>query len=153
MSRMAVPKTRGLAAALCVPGRLRREKHTVEIMIAMYCRTHHTVVQAKTDPRPARAKGSGSPRLCPGCTTLQDYALRRIDACRFGEHKPTCASCPVHCFRATERETIRRVMRYSGPRIVWRHPYLAVRHLLDRRYALATTAHRSSATPRDDDRP
>ena len=28
---------------------------------------------------------------------------------------------------------MREVMRFAGPRMVWRHPYLAIRHLLDER--------------------
>jgi hypothetical protein len=31
------------------------------------------------------------------------------------------------------REQVKTVMRYSGPRMSYRHPYLAMRHLLDRR--------------------
>jgi len=28
---------------------------------------------------------------------------------------------------------MREVMRFAGPRMMWRHPYLAIRHLLDER--------------------
>ena len=26
---------------------------------------------------------------------------------------------------------MREVMRFAGPRMLWRHPYLAIRHLID----------------------
>jgi hypothetical protein len=107
------------------PRRLRREARTVELMIGLYCRRHH-----KQAGRPAGIDPSG---LCPGCATLFEYARRRIEECRFGAEKPTCARCTVHCFRPSLREDVRRVMRYSGPRMTVRHPYLALRHLLDRR--------------------
>jgi Nitrous oxide-stimulated promoter len=71
--------------------------------------------------------------LCPECAALLDYSLDRIEACRFGAGKPTCAHCVVHCFRPAMREQIRAAMRYSGPRMTYRHPYLALRHLMDRR--------------------
>jgi hypothetical protein len=29
------------------------------------------------------------------------------------------------------REKIKEVMRYAGPRLIYRHPILAIRHLLD----------------------
>ena len=111
------------------PRRLRRERRTVEVMVGMYCREHHH--PEFRDKSVTTLKGD---RLCPDCTALLDYACRRIDACRFGERKPTCARCTVHCFRAGEREDIRKVMRYAGPRMMLRHPYLAVRHLLDRHH-------------------
>jgi hypothetical protein len=62
-----------------------------------------------------------------------DYATRRIDRCIFGEAKPTCARCTVHCYNATMRERVRSVMRYAGPRMLWRHPILAIAHMLDGR--------------------
>jgi hypothetical protein len=86
-------------------------------MIRMYCRETH---------------GSRS-CLCPDCTSLLHYSLDRVDACRFGADKPTCARCAVHCFRPAMREQIRTAMRHAGPRMTYRHPYLAVRHLMDRR--------------------
>ncbi len=69
---------------------------------------------------------------CDDCAALLEYAMDRIEACRFADSKPTCARCTVHCYRPTMREQIRAVMRYSGPRMISSHPYLAVRHLLDR---------------------
>jgi len=83
-------------------------------MIEVYCRGHH-----------------GRP-LCDHCTALLQYALCRLDRCPFGEAKPTCAKCPVHCYRPAMREQIRAVMRYAGPRMMYRHPWLAVRHWFDR---------------------
>ena len=68
--------------------------------------------------------------LCPECAALLDYALRRLDSCRFGDGKPSCRKCPVHCYRADMRERIRTVMRWAGPRMIFRHPIAATRHLL-----------------------
>ena len=45
----------------------------------------------------------------------------------FGDDKPTCANCKVHCYSEAMRERVRDVMRYAGPRMLWRHPVLADR--------------------------
>ena len=95
--------------------RLAREWRTIAAMIACYCRDHHTTHDA----------------LCPECLGLLDYATIRLERCRFGPEKPVCAKCPVHCYRPARREQVRAVMRYAGPRMLWQHPILSLRHWLD----------------------
>jgi hypothetical protein len=98
------------------PARLRRERRTVRAMIEIYCRHHH-----------------GGDALCDACTELAAYADRRLDLCPYGDGKPACTNCPVHCYRPDPRDRIREVMRFAGPRMIWRHPFLAIQHLLDER--------------------
>jgi len=93
--------------------RRSRELDTIAAMITMYCRAHH---------RPAGAM------LCADCGALHDYARRRLRRCVFGDAKPTCAKCTVHCYKAAMRERVRQVMRWAGPRMLWRHPVLALWH-------------------------
>lgn len=95
--------------------RLDREQQTLKAMIALYCRDLH---RTQAD-------------LCADCTILQDYALARLQRCTFGADKPKCAACPVHCYKPAMREAIRGVMRHSGPRMLLRHPVLALEHTLD----------------------
>ena len=97
--------------------RMDREKKTVEAMIRLYCADHHGAVGI----------------LCPECDALSAYARDRLDRCTFKDEKPACAKCPVHCYRSSMREEILKVMRYAGPRMISRHPVLAVRHLVDDR--------------------
>ena len=97
-------------------GRRAREFKMIAAMLRMYCRAHHGLKQ--------RA-------LCNECIDLHDYARRRLERCVFGDAKPTCANCTVHCYKPAMRERIRVVMRWAGPRMLWRHPVLAVRHMLD----------------------
>jgi Nitrous oxide-stimulated promoter len=96
-------------------GRLAREWRTLEAMISCYCRDHHAT------------KGA----LCPDCQGLADYAAVRLERCRFGPQKPTCAKCPVHCYQRARREQVKAIMRYAGPGMAWRHPVLSLRHWLD----------------------
>ena len=58
------------------------------------------------------------------------YAQKRLDKCVFGE-KPACKQCPVHCYQPAKREEMKQIMRWAGPRMLWRHPILTVRHLID----------------------
>ncbi len=94
--------------------RMTREARTIEAMIRIYCRGQHGTRQG----------------LCRECETLQDYAGLRLEKCPYQEGKTTCAKCPVHCYRPAMREQIRAVMRYAGPRMLLRHPVLALLHLL-----------------------
>ncbi|MDR0514331.1 MAG: nitrous oxide-stimulated promoter family protein [Coriobacteriaceae bacterium] len=70
--------------------------------------------------------------LCPECQELLAYAQERIERCPYKESKTFCSQCATHCYRPHMREKIRTVMRYSGPRMLWHDPPLAVRHLLAR---------------------
>ncbi len=78
---------------------------------------------------------------------LMDYATRRLDRCIFGDEKPTCTNCKVHCYTAAMREQVRVVMRYAGPRMMWRHPLLAFAHVADGRREAPELPRRSGVTP------
>jgi hypothetical protein len=93
--------------------RLAREWKTVEAMIHIYCRDTHKDNQ------------------CPECESLMSYVNLRLERCRFGEEKTTCAKCPVHCYQRDRREQIKAIMRYAGPKMLWEHPWLSICHLLD----------------------
>ena len=91
-----------------------REKETVSLMIAIYCRKKH-----------------GCKKLCPECAALDAYARQRSDKCPFMEAKTFCSNCKVHCYKKDMREKIREVMRFSGPRMIFYHPIMAIRHVLE----------------------
>ncbi len=119
--------------------RIEREKHTVAIMIALYCRSLHKEKGAGqcTGQVAAGAEGpaAGSDvycQLCPECRELLDYAWLRLSRCKFGEGKTTCQRCPIHCYKPVMKQRIAAVMRYSGPRMLLHHPLAALRHLLQR---------------------
>lgn len=96
--------------------RIRREKRTIDAMVAIYCKARHR--------SPGRA-------LCAECAELLKYAHGRLDRCRYGASKPTCGNCPIHCYAKHMKARVIRVMSYSGPRMTLRHPYYAFMHLLD----------------------
>ncbi|WP_371377950.1 nitrous oxide-stimulated promoter family protein [Sporomusa aerivorans] len=100
---------------LLSPSRVLREQVSIEKMITIYCRAKHQ-------------QYSG---LCAECSLLLEYALQRLARCIFREKKPVCAKCPIHCYRKDMRDKIIVVMRYAGPRMLYKHPLLAVLHLID----------------------
>jgi hypothetical protein len=98
--------------------RRARELKTMAAMVRLYCRTH---------AHPGRAP------LCADCAALLEYATRRLERCVFGDAKPTCTNCTVHCYSAEKREQMRVVMQWAGPRMALRHPILSMFHVLDGR--------------------
>ena len=84
-------------------------------MIRLYCR-----------------KKEGNKELCNNCKALEEYANQRLTACKYGNHKTSCKKCPTHCYRKDMREKIRKVMRFSGPRMLLYHPFEAVRHMFEK---------------------
>jgi hypothetical protein len=97
-----------------LPPNIQRDQKTVAAMVRIYCADKH---------------GSRGGTLCEACAGLLDYADERLAKCPFQEEKTTCRDCPIHCYRPVERTTMKEVMRYAGPRMLLRHPLLAVRHL------------------------
>lgn len=90
-----------------------REKAVVSQMIILYCRKRH----------------HGKDGLCPKCAELADYARHQTDRCPYMESKTFCSNCRTHCYRPEMRERIQTVMRFSGPRMIFYHPVLTVRHV------------------------
>jgi len=95
--------------------RIEREARTVEVMIGLYCKNHHGLAV----------------KDCPSCAELQNYALDRLHHCPFHEGKTSCKNCPIHCYKPGIKDEIKQVMRYSGPRMMFRHPVLTVFHFID----------------------
>lgn len=93
-----------------------REKYVVSQMIELYCRGNH---------------GSKGGALCDECRELTEYANLRVDKCPFMETKTFCSNCKVHCYKPEMQEKIRKVMRYSGPRIMLYHPVMAISHVIE----------------------
>ena len=94
--------------------KIEKEKKVVKKMIGIYCKSKH-----------------GREELCPTCTELNEYAIKRLDNCPYGENKPFCSSCKTHCYSSSKQEQIKKVMRYSGPRMIFKDPILAIRYLIN----------------------
>lgn len=93
--------------------KIEKDKRIVRQMIALYCRHH--LGEATVPERYQR---------------LADYACRRLDGCKFGDKKKACKYCPIHCYAPKQREEIRKIMRWAGPRMIFYSPKAAIMHLL-----------------------
>ncbi len=105
----------GYAVRNDISDKREREKRIVSEMIQLYCRKQHKTKEG----------------LCPSCAKLKQYAKQRSDHCPFMESKTFCSNCKVHCYKPEMREQIRSVMRFSGPRMIFYHPVMAIRHLIE----------------------
>ena len=96
---------------------MRKEKEieVVKLMIDVYCRGKHK-----------RKK-----ELCEECEELWQYAKTRREKCPFGDEKTFCSNCKIHCYKPSMREKISKVMRYSGPRMIFYHPIIAFKHVAE----------------------
>ncbi len=95
--------------------RIDREKEVVGRMIELYCK-----------------KRLGMAEISEEYKTLQMYAHKRLDVCKFGNDKPNCKRCPIHCYKPEMREKIRAIMRWAGPRMIIYNPIAAIRHLFNK---------------------
>lgn len=92
------------------------EKRIVSEMISLYCRKNHNTKNGQ---------------MCKECRELAEYALLRSDNCPFMVEKTFCSNCKVHCYKPDMREKIKRVMRFSGPRMIFHHPIMAIWHVIE----------------------
>ncbi|MDD2576266.1 MAG: nitrous oxide-stimulated promoter family protein [Bacteroidales bacterium] len=92
---------------------IEKEKRIMELMVRLYC-----------------SKKEKNNELCDSCKELIKYSKKRLEHCPHGERKPSCKRCQKHCYRKEYREEIRKVMRYSGPRIILYKPLEFIRHLV-----------------------
>lgn len=88
----------------------QKEKDIIAFMIHLYCK-HHQDINEKQ---------------------LIQYTFERIEKCPRIETKTFCSQCPIHCYQKNKQEEIKKVMRYSGVRMIFYHPILVLRHALKR---------------------
>ena len=95
-----------------------KEQRVVEEMIRLYCKHNHKDLQHNHNG------------MCEECYELAEYAKSRSEHCPFMETKTFCNNCKVHCYKPEMLAKIKTVMRYSGPRMLFHHPILAIWHLV-----------------------
>ena len=81
-------------------------------MIRIYCRHHHYQ------------------DLCNECGAILTYAIARIEKCVYGPEKPACNKCTVHCYSPAMRVKVKEIMHFSGPKMIYEHPVMALIHFI-----------------------
>lgn len=94
--------------------KIERQKATIALMLRLYCK--HRLGLKEMDEEHLR---------------LLDYCSRRLDRCRWQDAKPACKDCLVHCYAPAEREKIREIMRWAGPRMILYAPIETLRHFFE----------------------
>ena len=94
--------------------KIEKEKQISELMIKLYCNKNHNTKKT----------------LCQQCETLKDYTFKRIDYCPNRQTKTFCSSCETHCYKRDMAEQIRKVMRFSGPRMFLYQPITAKKNFI-----------------------
>ena len=84
----------------------QKESEVVTLMIRLYCKKKHGC----------------NAELCADCAELLEYVKFRRSKCPWGDNKPFCANCKIHCYKPEMREKIKEVMRFSGPRMIFFTP-------------------------------
>lgn len=96
--------------------RIEREIKILETMVEIYCKDFHNSKEG----------------FCTSCEELLNYSRLRLEKCPFGNNKPVCNKCSVHCYREDMRFKIKDIMKYSGPRMLYSHPLMTFCHFLDK---------------------
>lgn len=92
------------------------DRRTVEAIGQIYCKGNHGGAE----------RDSGG--LCAECREAIELTIRRAEACPHG-HTGNCEDCHTHCQHGRAQENIKRMMRYSAPRMAYRHPVMTFRYL------------------------
>jgi Nitrous oxide-stimulated promoter len=88
------------------------EKITIQMMIELYCRNNHR----------------NTIYLCDDCSKLLSNATTLINNCPYSP-KPACGACKNNCFSVEHKKRMKQVMKYSGPKMLFRHPILTIKHI------------------------
>ncbi len=88
-------------------------------MVEIYCRHHHGVAVKKEIVRRGilETLDLRETRLCCECASLLVHGLVKRINCPF-DPKPRCKRCTEPCFSGEYRIFVKKVMRYSGLKLI-----------------------------------
>ena len=69
-----------------------REKRTISQMVALYCADNHDAAARTETAHCGEA-------VCPGCASIDAYAVLRTERCRKMDVKTSCDECEHHCYK------------------------------------------------------
>ena len=97
------------------PSVIKRDIQMVEYMVQIYCNNLHDT------------KGP----FCVECEEFLEYAKDRLQRCPYQEGKTACGKCGLACYNSESKEKGMKIFTYSGPRMLFKHPKLALYHMCD----------------------
>ena len=69
-----------------------REKRTISQMVALNCADNHDAAARTETAHCGEA-------VCPGCASIDAYAVLRTERCRKMDVKTSCDECEHHCYK------------------------------------------------------
>lgn len=90
--------------------------------LSMYCRAHHGHRRREPfrfDYSKVQAKVLTGQDLCGECSRLLRHAIVKRALCPL-DPKPRCRDCSEHCYLPLYRDQMARVMKYAGPRSLFK---------------------------------
>ncbi len=94
----------------------REKKHMISSkMIHMYCHAHHN-----TDKQ----------SLCDHCQAISDYSEFRTSKCPYIAKTLYCINCPTPCYKPDMKKEMAVIMKYAGPRFLFKHPIYFIDHVI-----------------------
>lgn len=93
------------------------KEHIFLLMLNIYCKKNHN-----------------SKTLCDDCSSLLEYTQNKIKNCPYLPDKPACNKCKTRCFKsdAEMRIKIRKVMSFSGPKMILYHPLVTFKYAVEK---------------------
>jgi hypothetical protein len=131
---------------------VRHDTRVLGDFVAIYCKGNHAGrarVPLASDAGALGVYGRRTPVVCEECAAHLRYAEARRAYCP-KDPKPFCAHCDSHCYRPSEAEWQRLMMRYAGPKSMWHgHAVDGIKHMLEGRKWRRLAAANASATEKE----
>lgn len=99
--------------------KVKADSATLAKMVNIYCDDNHTK-DIKSDIKRRGLLGSidiDPASICADCGNLLMHGLIRLQNCPI-DPKPRCKHCPNPCYSGEYREFVKKVMRYSGLKMI-----------------------------------
>lgn len=98
----------------------RHQKKDIRLIgkfVEVYCAAKHPAAVNLPFALPGGLKDR---MLCQECAAFLAYAVNKRIKCPLESEKPSCKHCRIHCYDKSQREVIRKVMAYSGRKLILR---------------------------------
>ena len=104
------------------PVSIQQDTDKLVRFLSMYCDAHHGHrfrVPFVFEHVKVPAKVAKGPELCDECKRLLRHAVVMRALCPL-DPKPKCRNCPQHCYRPLYKDQMEEVMKYAGPRSLFK---------------------------------
>ena len=104
------------------PIEIKKDTDKLVRFLSLYCDAHHGhrlrgAFRFENSRLPAKV--SQGPDLCGECVKLLRHAIVMRVLCPL-DPKPKCRNCPQHCYRPSYKDQMETVMKFAGPRSLFR---------------------------------